>query len=436
MTTKIRSKPRPEAPGSWRNPSTAILVGVDRRLPDRAGTWAALTPILGRSPFERHLVHLSKLGVRTFVLPVSAEVIDNVRSICRKQAEPLLPDGAEVLFEPYDGGEAPVTGEGTLLLVRADSVYDPRLYRAVTEAPGPTQLCDGTVSEEPGEALEPTDTSRMVGIVKLRIGTDATSRLPCLPLDDIEPYLPEMRRRLRPYWCAIEREHDVDRAARMILDSAQKGVLDFPARYLHPWPENLLTRLLAPTRVTPNMITFLTAVTGFGATYLFAVGSFAWGLWFAFLTNVLDGVDGKLARVKLLSSPLGHRFDHTLDVSYEFSWYLALGWGLSVHSADRGPLLTGLALVAVMLGTRAVSGLYTMASGRQIHDHRAFDRAFRLVAGRRNIYMLVFLGGLLMGRLAQALSVCLVWALATLGVYLVRAAMAGVQRKRVRTRSR
>ena len=63
-----------------------------------------------------------------------------------------------------------------------------------------------------------------------------------------------------------------------------------------------------------------------------------------------------------------------------------------------GPFGVALALIAVMIGTRGVSGVYKLITGRQIHDHRAFDRAVRLVAGRRNIYVMVLLAGFLVGR--------------------------------------
>ena len=59
-----------------------------------------------------------------------------------------------------------------------------------------------------------------------------------------------------------------------------------------------------------------------------------------------------------------------------------------------------------------------------IHDHRPFDQAFRLVAGRRNIYVLLLLGGFLAGQLWVTFQLVLVYAVATLVVYSVRNLMA------------
>ena len=142
--------------------------------------------------------------------------------------------------------------------------------------------------------------------------------------------------------------------------------------------------------------------------------------------NVLDGVDGKLARVKLLASRFGDRLDHILDVLFEFSWYLGLGWGLSGGDPSGTPFLLGVGLMGVMLGSRAMSGVYKRISGRQIHDHRAFDRGFRLVAGRRNIYIVILVAGALLGNLSATFLFCFAWSVVTLGVYMLRSAMAAV----------
>jgi phosphatidylglycerophosphate synthase len=204
------------------------------------------------------------------------------------------------------------------------------------------------------------------------------------------------------------------------MDSAQKGVLDFPARVLHPIPENVLTRLVTATPITPNHITVFTALIAFMATYLFTREMFAWGLAIAVVVNVLDGVDGKLARVTLVTSRLGDRLDHILDVAFEFSWYVGIGWGLQAGGDGNLPLLIAVGLVVMMASSRAASGAYKLTTGRQIHDHRRFDRGFRLVAGRRNIYTLLFVIGLALGHLDRALVVAFGWSVLTVFVYVIR----------------
>ena len=80
-----------------------------------------------------------------------------------------------------------------------------------------------------------------------------------------------------------------------------------------------------------------------------------------------------------------------------------------------------------MVACRVTSGTYQLLSGRSIHDHLAFDRAFRVVAGRRNNYVLLLLVGHLAGDLAGTFRLVLWYAIGTLGVYATRNLMAGLR---------
>jgi len=419
---------------------------------DRADLPAALKPILGRNALQRHLVHLARLGLRRCaVLMTGSRISDWIDTVRRSVLETPLSQMCVTLWPAESVDTATVTAQlaDQVLWVEGEAVFDPRLYSSVWAAPAPVQLRDGRKQDSSAEATASALSSLegMVGIGLAKLGSDSAVRLLAaaqngsitkaeraergpssasglIDVGELPDYVPGLRRHLRPYWCRLRRRDDFRRAEGMLLDSAQKGVLDFPARVLHPIPENLLTRLLARTSVTPNLVTVVTGVIAFVATYLFAVQSYAWGLGIALLVNVLDGVDGKLARVKLLSSRFGDRLDHFLDVSFEFSWYLALGWGLSAGTGNWQPLGLALGLVAVMLAARGLSGVYRLLQGHQIHDHRPFDRAFRWVAGRRNIYVWLFVVGALLGHVDRAYEVVLGWGAATMTVYLVRTAMA------------
>lgn len=437
--------------GPARRPvGTAVVVGPGPVLGD-TGLPAGLAPILGRSPLQRHLIHLAETGIeRCMILLEHGPAGEGIVQACRRQAADV-PTGdmlvvvhraeADDVTRPDDVtwlGEDAITsaGEevGSVLWLRVEGVYDPRLYRRLQGEQVPTglydRLGDGAGRDEAGlrfvgmATLTVPGSPRAAGLREAEGPTgpprgmeDPDGGSGRLLVDELPTYVPALRRHLRPYWVLVHSEEDRRRAARRILDSAQKGVLDFPARFLHPLPENLFTRWLTATPVTPNQVTVATGIIGFAATYLFATGSFGWALAIAVLVNILDGVDGKLARVELRTSRFGDRLDHVLDVAFEFSWYLALGWGLRGATGDPLPLQLGAGLVGVMTAARVVSGVYRRLTGRQIHDHRAFDRAFRLVAGRRNTYVVALVVGLGVGGLEEAFYACFAWGATTLLVY-------------------
>ncbi len=416
---------------SQSGPTTAVLIGLTLRSTAATPTtengqppaiWSALSPILGRSPFQRHLKQLSSEGVKRFVVLAEGERIpEEVERVCRKQASEVVATPYELLFALAGSEEGRYgVGEHELVaMVCAGRVIDPRIYRAAFLAACPVWVGDRGAGEDETPA-EP---------VGLRITAETMSQSlrgsddEVLLVGDMEPYIANLRRFLRPFWTPTTDAGERGRAAGMLLDATQKGVLDFPARYLHPPPENFLVRVLSPTSITPNQITIFTGIIGFWATWLFATGSYGPAILIALLVNVLDGVDGKLARVKLLASRFGDRLDHILDILFEFSWYLGIGWGLSGGGPDGTPMRLGVGLIAIMLGARAMSGVYKRISSKQIHDHRAFDRAFRLVAGRRNIYVMMLVVGLVVGRFSEAFTLCFAWGVVTLLIYSARTAV-------------
>lgn len=410
-----------------------VLPASPARSTEERPSWSKR--ILGRSPLERHLLHLARLEIGRCILRLpDGGSGDGLEEECRRQVAGLETGGMRV--EIRRAGDP----SGPCLVVRGDAVFDPRLYQVVGASSGAVVLVDGgdEAAERPIGLAKLDDDggpgSKEDGVLRLSGGEPlerALARLAArrVRVGDLPRYLPEMRRRLRPYWRAIRSERDRGEAARRILDAAQKGVLDFPARFLHPAPENLLTRWLADGPVTPNHVTVFTALVAFAATGLFAAGRFGSGLALAIAANVLDGVDGKLARVTMRTSRFGDRLDHVLDVAFEFSWYAAIGWGLARDTGHPAMLWAGVGLIGVMAVSRAVSGLYRALTGRQIHDHRRFDRAFRLVAGRRNVYVLFLVVGWAARALEEAFWVCLAWAVATLLVYVVRFAYAFLARR-------
>ena len=314
-----------------------------------------------------------------------------------------------------------------VIVAQANFVFDGRLLTALFEHGVPA-----TLRAPSGDVLGLARLSRetaqeLKGELTFKEQIEALENLPEFNAASIPEYVPSMRRKFTPYWQFLEHEHDLDAAAAKVMDSAQKGVLDFPARYLHPIPENYLARLASVTPITPNQITVLSAILAFVGTYWFAVQNFLPALLIAVVAGILDGVDGKLARVKLMSSPFGDRLDHSLDVSFEFSWYVALGWGLYQSVGDWSLFLYGIGLVGIMIVARGLSGLYLFQTGHQIHDHTAFDRVIRLFAGRRNIFVLVLLAGYLSGNLVNSFYVVIIWGLATIVVYALRNAVVFVQ---------
>ncbi len=85
------------------------------------------------------------------------------------------------------------------------------------------------------------------------------------------------------------------------------------SRYLNRKISRPITRLLAPTGVTPNQVTSVSFLIALLAAVAFAWGSNILGGFLAQCSSIVDGVDGEIARLKGLTSPFGAFYDAVLD---------------------------------------------------------------------------------------------------------------------------
>ena len=114
-------------------------------------------------------------------------------------------------------------------------------------------------------------------------------------------YSPALRRRLRPFWFPAPRPAHVKLAERILLNSVQKGTQDFPAR-IHAPLETFLISKLCKTAITSGQLTVAWIILAFGTTILFASGHLIGGIVLALIIGILDGLDGKQARIRVETS--------------------------------------------------------------------------------------------------------------------------------------
>lgn len=205
-----------------------------------------------------------------------------------------------------------------------------------------------------------------------------------LAVESIPTYAPARRRDAPMIWSRPNDDAGKSAATESLISAAQKGCLDWPARFIHPPIENALVRLLMNTPVSPNMITLFTGVLGVAAIWLFAVGQPLWALLIVLVVGPLDGVDGKLARVRHQFSRWGD-LEHVLDKVLEYGWFLALAWWLE-REHGLAAWLAAAGIIIFSLSEAASGEFFRRFTGRQLDDWGSFERRFRLIGGRRNTY--------------------------------------------------
>ena len=336
-----------------------------------------------------------------------------------------------------------VASDGRILIVFADFYCDERLLRSLADAQTDSALIDSDSPSIIAPLWENSDTHSSGQLLcvtllssewlsrKNRAGTlveeiisDRTSgRIARVDAARQPAYVGSMRRSVRPVFFPAPSLERRPLAERLLRDATQKGVLDFPA-LVHAPIEKWLVAHLCRTTITPNQITFGTAVLGLGVTLLYACGYLWAGALLALVIGVLDGIDGKLARLKAQTTKLGKR-EHDLDYLVETSWWAALAYHFHATGQIRYAYVIFSAFFAFERLERVAKRAVQRRIGRNLDDFAPFDRFVRIVAGRRNIYTWLFTFFLVIGAPATGFIGICFWGVASAVIHIFRALQIG-----------
>jgi phosphatidylglycerophosphate synthase len=317
-----------------------------------------------------------------------------------------------------------------LLIVPADIYCDARLLAALNRKDSSTALVDSSPPDFARSLIGQTRVPAMITKAFLsgfspttpyfeqlneRIDNHGIDIVDAAKQDD---YIVSMRRHVRPFCFPAPADEHRWLAERVILDSAQKGTLDLPA-YVHAPIETQIISLLCKTQITPNQITIAGLIIGFSATAAFALGYTGLGILAALTFGIVDGLDGKQSRVKIETTQRGE-WEHHLDYVIENSWWAFIAFRLWQSGQFPNAFYFLALLIVSHLLDEFAKRRVKIATGRLMDDVFPFDRTFRLIAARRNIYVWILGCGFLLGAFPKSYGIICGWAACSAAVHLLR----------------
>jgi len=305
---------------------------------------------------------------------------------------------------------------------RCDRVFDARLVRALIGADD-TILVDSAgvpvAAQVRCSAWEPTR-NLLAGETDL---SRADLALRVVAPDDLVAAYDHQLRRRSPALLGSLRDEDARALEKRLFDASYKGITDFVTKFVWPVPALWAVRGCAGARISPNAVTAASWALTILALWLFSAGRFEAGLIAAWAMTFLDTVDGKLARVTLRSSRIGHVLDHGLDLLHPPFWYAAWAWAL-----PPAPWLAA-AVWVTLVGYwvhRGVEGLFLLLFKIEIHSWRRLDAGFRLITTRRNPNLVLLTVGTLAGSPSAGFAAVALWTAASIAFHLARIGKAGL----------
>jgi phosphatidylglycerophosphate synthase len=394
----------------------------------------AFCTLFGISLLERLLRIVQRLGFREAI--ILSHVSDEVSAHLAKRS--WARSGVALSFRPRDTGAVRVsevaTGADRILVVSAGFYYDARLLKALTEKTATAALVDSAPPPEciplwkgqggsfhaaalvGGEWLARQDHS--AGLMDQLSSDAATGRIEACDAARQPTYVTALRKHVRPVFFPAPSPSLITLAERFPRDLAQNGVLDFPGLLDSPIEDWIVARLCR-TSITPNQVTFVTMLIGLVVTALFSTGHLWWGVAFAYTIEVLDGVDGKLARTKVETTAAGE-WEHVVDYCIELSWWTALAYHFRSQNLQAAYWLL-LLLVGSDVVDRLAKRTVKQKVGRNLDDVSNFDRFVRCIGGRRNINIWILAAALALGGPADGFVLICWWGAATAAAHVVRA---------------
>lgn len=237
-------------------------------------------------------------------------------------------------------------------------------------------------------------------------------------IDQIKVYYDYLRRHLELLAIPVRNEKECKEAARVLVSRTQKGLHIFAS--VNRFFENALVRIFCNhTWITPNRVTILSNITAYLTALLFILQRPYLAIIMGFITAILDGTDGKLARVRGILTKLG-KIEHSFDMLFEQIIYVS--WIYYVYTVTNSllTLILGLVFLVSDSFTRHIYMQFRISTGKNLLLMSRIDRIIAKIDGRRNMWFLYMLIGIITYPF-YGLILMLIHSIATSTVYAIRA---------------
>ncbi len=337
----------------------------------------------------------------------------------------------EGLVETVTLAEA-IERDGPVVFVRGDVVLDQPIIPTLARRLNLLLLSGDDTSRSVAVA---TNGKNAEAVEKIFAGENAPDDLHLLvrtPAELDAAFWDKLRKNEVPYALTVTPEKKDAIEWRMFMGT-YKGATDFVTKHVWPRPAFYLTRAIAPTSITPNMVTTLSAVMVVLAFWWFWQGQYGLGIIAAWMMTFLDTVDGKLARTTLTASKWGDIFDHGIDLIHPPFWYYAWAVGLAVAGIEWSDSFMWLVLAAIMGGyvvQRIMEGIAIKWLGIEIHIWRPIDTFFRSITARRNPNLVIMTFAVVIGRPDWGLVGVAAWTFICLVIHGLQLVQAFVSKER------
>lgn len=145
--------------------------------------------------------------------------------------------------------------------------------------------------------------------------------------------------------------------------------------YIYARIAKVLTRIVLKTSLTPNQVTLISLFFGIFAGFFFLLGSYYYiilGAIFVQLVQILDTVDGAIARFKKVSTPFGGFFDFSVNMITAYITISTISLGIFLKTSNPTVLIVGIFAVGNFLMMHMIRNAFYLKipSIKQVNEYQ------------------------------------------------------------------
>jgi len=307
---------------------SAIIVA-----PDDSG----LQPLFGIPVVTRLVLIIRKLGIESIYVIGQIEILRPALSGLIPPHSFLQSDEPELAASTADRLE--IGADERVLVLRANHAVDKRSLGILLQSgAGKEAVFMGSQGNRTGDGAYVVLPSRVAAVIRaLWISTPEGPQLPKaavrVPSNDGLPFTLDGSPQ-----SALSAEDRLVRA----LSAHTRADDGFMARHFDRRLSQMMSKRLAHTSVTPNQITLIGMSLGLIAALLLSLPGYwahlSGALLFVFCI-IVDGVDGEIARLRLLESTFGHYLDIVTDNIVHAAIFVGVAFGLYHDTGNQAYIL-------------------------------------------------------------------------------------------------
>ncbi len=387
----------------------------------------------GLTILERNIRELCRLGFMQVTISSPAD-LNPLGNFCHPLPESMEISVSYEESKPFETLIGQLGMKEPVLVLEGHAFNDPRVLKELMAAKADCAVVSPCGSNPAGAAILSAQSTSLFQNTRKNLTSLLTegiqgTRIAKLDLSNFRSYIMPLRREIPPFLLRIENEPQLEEADDLLRKTVHKGVNDFVAKYIHPKLEFGVVKLIAHTPISPNAITTLWLVLDGFVVALFATGHLLLGCSLAVISGILDGVDGKLARLTLRFSKIGDRLDHVGNAVFDAFWYLALGWYFSAGDFHSTAAISTAILITAYTVERIVPSVFLKLNNAEIWDYEDIDIFVRLVCSRMNNNLWVLTSGVILGFPRETFYGISIWMLVTAAWHTLRLFHVSLKRK-------